>query len=784
MSILRSKQLVLLLALTASIVYTVDGINDTRAAAELNETVLRLLVYGPYPNPEDVAWDGGIALISAVRLAFNQINNHSRILQGYRLEAVEDDSGCQIETTAVSSVLNQIYYSDQKIIGTIGPGCSKSTLLLAPSLSRPEISLVQIAPSATSPEIERKNASTTFTMRAPMGMIYNTVDLLKKMEWKRCATLYDQERAIHTQLHDAFVDMTNETDIKVNFTSSIVDEEDDQFFPIEALRRKMLRVIVVFAEPVTTQKIMCLAYKRSMTYPTYQWILVEKSLNEISHVLGEFVVRGEKYSCSVDEMRIAFNNSIITQYSLTSTNDTVITPLNITYAEYREQYLREFHQHLNESRIQELISDVNKSESDFIREDYWENLYYDAAWAFALALDRVVKGGTNLSDYQHGQENVTAVILKEIHNVAFQGSSGFINFTQARNVLSSILTKQVVNTMHTVPVCSRNQSTFNCSESFDPIDDSFGEKVQRVHVAVGVLIILTAVVLAVFTACLHVLFVVFADWKSVKATSPDISHLIFSGCYLYCLATILYILQQTIHFDDKVMSRIIYSVLCNSVVWCIITGASLIFGTMLVKVWRIFKLFRHFRNKRPGIFLSDRALILAVLGLVAVDLVLCVCWNYIDPNVFAKVPLHDFVFDVENGNTEIKVNLQCQCENISVWIGLVIGLKGPIVILLVVFATLNRKINRKHFSHTRKVNILVYSMTVTCGAGFSLFIILDSLNVSVYTSVIFCIVTLVPVTLCCLLLFIPPILQLSSEPLSPSRSRGSRTTGSRSHVYH
>ena len=111
----------------------------------------------------------------------------------------------------------------------------------------------------------------------------------------------------------------------------------------------------------------------------------------------------------------------------------------------------------------------------------------------------------------------------------------------------------------------------------------------------------------------------------------------------------------------------------------------------------------------------------------------------------------------------IRVKLQCECNNIYLWIAIIMSLKGPLIILIVIISILNRKIKRKHFSHTKKVNILVYSLTILCGTGFPLFFVLTELNDSVYVSLIFCFVLLGSVILCCLLLFIPPIRDLNSK---------------------
>lgn len=757
---------------------------DQAEQSNHSQVVLNLLVTAPYP-PSDGGWDGGIAVIPAVRLALRQINKHPDILPGYTLRAVENNSGCQVKPTASISLMRNVYYSQRNIVGMIGPGCSASAIQLAPILSRPEVSLIQIAPAATSPEIERLNQNTTFTMRAPLQMVDNTVDLLKRSNWTRYAILYDPSRNIFKTLHDVILLETKNNNISASFDSIVMDDKNqdnknqdnvDEFFPLEDLKASRSRIIILLVERRTVQRIMCIAYNMRMIYPFYQWILLEKSLDELVVELEPFEAHGINYNCSKEQMVTALNGSIITEYGLNRTNGTIITPLNTSYKEYRELYNEELFCHLNESTVQKLIEASNKSKDHFIRGDYWENPYYDAAWVFGLALHEVAKK-VNLANYRYGQENITRAILNEFNNIRFEGASSFIQFTPTRNVLSSIITSNLTSEngseLRSNYLCSHNGSgCVSCLNRYTAIDDSFEEVLERMHVSAGVIIIFVTMAIGIFTVSLHILFVKYREKKSVKATSPTLSHLIFSGCYLYCIASVISVLLQVLPFKN---AALLYSIFCNIVMWCVIIGASLIFGTVLVKIWRIFRLFRHFSNERPGLFLSNQSLIFGVLFLVAVDVIFCAFWSNFDPYIMAVRPLK--VVDPGAEVDTIKMIVQCKCNNIYIWIGIVLGLKGPIIIILMIFATLNRQIKRKHFSHTKKVNMLVYSLTIFCGAGFPLFFILLELSDSVYVSLIFCFILLASVIVCCVLLFIPPLRHLDDRAVKDTTT--TRSTFSR-----
>ena len=755
--------------------FTCSLLEESVPHKNATKTVLNILVTAPYP-PSDGGWDGGLAVIPAVRLALRQINENPDILPDYTLRPVEDNSGCQITSTASISFVQNILYSGLKFVGIIGPGCSASTIQLAPILSQPDISMIQIAPTATSPHIETLNKNTTFTMLAPLQMVSNTVDLLKANSWKRFALLYDPSRAIFKTLRNAVVEEASKHKIAVSYDSIVVDDKMnvETYFPFETLKKSRSRVIILLVETRTVQHIMCVAYSMKMVYPIYQWIVPEKTLDGLTEDLKPFIANGVSYDCTREQMMTVLHGSIITTYVLQQNSNQTITPLNIPYHKYRDLFNEEFQCHLNESRIKDLIKNSNKTTKYFIRNDNWENLYYDAAWMYGLALHEVARKGVNLSTYRYGQPNITSAILDEFFKIKFQGASSFIQFTPHRNVFSPIITYNLMSTsaskIQTDFLCLQNR-TLSCVVNRSVIQDSFEEVPQRMHLSVGVLIIVCSCGIAIFTAALQTIIVMHSERQSVKAISPNLSHLIFSGCYLYCIATVLFILQQILFFNDNIL---LYSIFCNVIMWCVVVGASLIFGTILVKVWRVFRIFRHFKNERPGFLLTDQALTLVVILIVIVDIVFCVCWNYMDPYFMRSDPIQVTTSSIDVAT--IRVNLQCECNNVYLWIGVVLSFKGPIIILVVVFATLNRKIQRKHFSHTKKVNVLVYSLTIVCGAGFPLFFILQELSDSVYVSLIFYFILLLSVVVCCVLLFIPPLLNLDKGKQQSILSQSSRST--------
>ena len=182
-------KLSVLLVLICSVVESSASL-DTRDVLDLH-----VLASGPYPDKlESGGWHGGIPLVAAVRLAFDHINNNTDILPDYRLVALDDDSGCRVPSKALISFYRTEFYSGKNVVGIIGPACSESTLLVAPLLARPTVSIIQIAPSATSPAIQQLGKNTTFTMVTPMDMVGAFMRMVKNSNWTQLTIVYDANR--------------------------------------------------------------------------------------------------------------------------------------------------------------------------------------------------------------------------------------------------------------------------------------------------------------------------------------------------------------------------------------------------------------------------------------------------------------------------------------------------------------------------------------------------------------------------------------------------------------
>ena len=302
------------------------------------EKTIYFLAAGPLPDnaPFNPSWAGGTAGLHAAQLAREHINNRSDILPGYRLELIEDDSGCNITSKYIIAFARQFIKSskDKIIAGIIGPGCSDTTRLLAPVIAKDEVSVIQISPSATSPELVSDAYNTTFRISSS-SLIYvkEYAELIRSNGWRRVAVLYDGTRDIFQINFQRFTNKTGE-DVTVSFQSAVYND----FYPIEEIRFHQTRIVFAFVPGGPAGKLMCLAYHLGMIYPTFQWIFNDRTR-------GNFEKRqivkhnGITYNCSKADMRTAMNGIILNNYIFEPTDpDQKSLPVNVSYNEYCAQY--------------------------------------------------------------------------------------------------------------------------------------------------------------------------------------------------------------------------------------------------------------------------------------------------------------------------------------------------------------------------------------------------------------------------------------------------------------
>ena len=725
-------------------------------------TPLSLLVLGPYPDESpsyNPGWTGGPALIPAVRLAVDRINERRDLLPGYSLRLLEGDSGCNILSKTVTS-FPQLFHANPdvngNVVGIIGPSCSEAAALLGDIGVKDSVSIIQMS-IATSPVL-----TNTTRFRNMFRMLTSSIDYVKLFvkliehnreshEWETVAALYDGERQYFISTFREFVNAS----VNVGFSSSIFAS----YFPLNEIALQY-KVIFAFAGSVLAAKLMCLAYHWDppLLFPVYQWIFHDRTLEQLI-VEVTFTYESTIYTCSPQQMANALQGVILTNHSLHRNDGASL--VDLSPGEFSKMYEIYLENHASE------LPKLNYSDNGI----NYANAYYDAAWAFALSLNATLNelGPRSLVNYSYGHPHTTSVIKSHLKRVNFEGLLGSVSFHQ--DTQDSYIPMNVFQFLDddATMIGTFSNNSLNLSSGEEKfVAGKFLESVILIHPAASIIFLILALSILIFMATLHVMYIVFSKERSIKAASPKFSHLMFSGCYLLILLSVgsTVMTSDLLGVDPESRNhRIFAGVICNIIYWMLFIGLSLIMGSLCVQLWRLYRIFNHFSSRE--VFLSDVTLTLCVLFLVSVNVIILTAWAMVDP-----VLMHYHRHQVQKGKDPgddpvILLRAKCSCKYDNAWLGVLFMINVLVALCVVVLSSLNRGINRSDFKTTKSVNVMVYVINILLVLSIGLGVVLERLNIH-YMYVLWEISSLGVVLVVCMFFFLPPTLPVFRRLICPA----------------
>ena len=726
-----------------------EQLQDT---CQRNET-LKLLLSLPFPNPVsqfNPSWDEGPGILQAALLAEEQINNRTDLLPCHKLELVVVDGGCDIAaTTAVNTTIG--LFNGTGVIGMVGPGCSSSALQAAHVMNQPEIELVQVH-GGGSYVLENRtlfpnSIGVLGSTRSFVDLSLALIDYEPDRLWRKVAILYESNRVYYSSTKELFVEKVRaEKNVSIVFDSPIYST----FYPLDAIRSSLARIVFVFTAPSHSLRIMCLAYHMGMLYPAYQWVLVSHRLDDfISEIAilpnnGEYTYDGKVYNCSTDVvLNSSLNRTFFLSYKLMPVNHSENRFVNLSFNQLCKLYKERVRAHS-------------------VPETYWAYYFYDAIWAWAIVLHRMtLNNSTIFDDFQYGNKTVANLILEEFYadDFEFKGMSGPIRFdsSDGYNIRPSIL-YQIFDGEERLMAFSNGTRIVMINEQLERIPDSFRTIVDIANPALIAFFASLQFLWFFIVVILHVLTVLYRDSKSVKASSPKLGQFSFAGIYLLLLGCMLFLFLHVREHSYTFSEQI-----CHTVwVWLFPISFTLIIGTIAVRTWRLYRIFIHYLN--PGPFISNAALIAMLMVLLSVDVFIAVSWTAIDPRKLINVTQI-----VENGQAlELAITRRCRSiHHEIIWIVVTMLNKVSLLVAMVLLSFLTRHIPNKSFA-TTTLQIFSYMFSLAFCVGFSLHFFVQYfsqiMNPDIRFAVIFIGLNLL-IVLYIVFVFMPPLVPVIKSKL-------------------
>ena len=675
---------------------------------------LHLLTMLPFPNPIpqfDPSWNEGNKVLPALYLAMDQINNRTDLLPCHKLELVVVDGGCDIAaTTAISSTMGLI--GETKVVGLVGPGCSTSALQTAQLLNRSAINLIQIH-GGGSPLLEDRSEypNSLGLLGSTQSFVDLSLALMKKTGWRNIAILFESNRVYYRSTKETFVASLN-SNVSVLFTSSVFTT----FYPLDGVRSSLARIVFVFTSPSHSLRIMCLAYHMGMIYPAYQWVIISRRLTDFvaeNASLSDritFKYSRRTYTCSLGSLlNTALEGTFLLNYQ--------IEPLSTNNRKYANTTFEKFLELYNE-----------RADSYNVTTTYWSYYFYDSVWAWARVLHQMTVDNSDIfNNFRYGNRSLTDAMLNEFYarDFEFEGMSGLISFNSSNGFYDRPSNLYQVVGGEEIHVAYNNGTSIVKLQPLEVVPDLVRTESSELHVALIVVFAIVQFVEFFATALLHVLTVVNRKEKSVRASSPNLSHFAFAGCYV-----LLVTLQLHSFIEIKIHSDEVAGAVCQTIWgWLLPIGFTLTIGTVTVRTWRLYRIFTHYLN--PGKLISNPALITMLVILLSLDITVAVVWTSIDP---LRLVVVETSVRVGSAN-ELVLDRLCQSQlgfgfqGYAIWIVIIMTIRFTLLIVMVVLSVLTRRIPNKSFA-TSSLRIFAYIFSGVLVLGFMLYYLIIFLNLN------------------------------------------------------
>lgn len=763
MCFIISKKLSTLAATTTIVLLLVKvNLSQSRCCESEDEIIDKKTIYMflmlPYPDPlgrKELAsfYDDGHEIAPAAYLAVEEINNRSDILQGYKLELIQSDGGCNVIERTVVSFTKDIAQRNVPVAGIVGPTCLEAISIVSQLVLAKRDSLVSIAYIH---DFIGNNQNVFALPGVGFGYGPAYLQLVQNNNWKRVALLLTD--SVSYSLSALRGILRNNTEYKIVYQAYMYDS----YIPLERVRESFTRVIFVTAPPRIARKLLCLAYHADMVYPNYQYIF--NVLLDQDFFGTNFYYAGKHYNCSTKEIHSALKGSMSFFEAFTPETDTVETFSGLTYPQFFEGYKTQIEKYKKKFKVNSVAS-------------YWAAPAYDATWTLAIALNISLeelkeKNITFSQEDLARQEEITDIIQKNMFNVDFQGITGHrMKFDRQTRELEKLVNIFMYNGSAVGEKIAKYKSgnltllSHVQENSTLFIDYKFDSKYNHVNYIIAALLLTLATGSVILAIPAQVINAAYRNHKSIKASSYKLNNIIFVGCYVVTLGIVLHTISQTL-----VLSLRAHSILCNLFPICSNIGLTLIIATVFFKTWRLYIIYDSFGKPKFPFLLKEKTLSSMVGLLFLFESVAFTVWMVVDPlQAYKNTHLKHF----QGAVPVIVTNVQCK-SSWSLPCIIFLGLcKGILLLLSLVFAILVHKMQLKssRFQQFTANNIIILayllSILVAIAVPVYLIVIINSDDYTVHFLVM-SISLCATVYICLLVLFLPSVVPVFKDKIKIS----------------
>ncbi|XP_076653865.1 gamma-aminobutyric acid type B receptor subunit 1 isoform X2 [Halictus rubicundus] len=724
---------------------------------EDNDNVLH--IGGIFPIAGEGGWQGGQACMPAVNLALDDVNREKNLLPGFTLKLHSNDSECEPGLGA-AVMYNLLYHSPNKLM--LLAGCSTVCTTVAEAAKM--WNMVVLCYGASSPALSDRNRFPTLFRTHPSATVHNPtrIKLLQKFGWSRVAILQQAEEVFISTVED-LESRCKEAGIEIVTRQSFLSDPSDA---VRNLRRQDARIIVGLFYVVAARRVLCELYHQNLYGKTYVWFFIgwyEDNWFEVN-------LDKEGIPCTKEQMQMAAEGHLTTEALMwNQNNDTTISGMTS----------EDFRQRLNKM----LKEDGYDIDNNRYPEGYQEApLAYDAVWSVALAfnksMEKLSKQGKSLKNFVYKDKEIANEIYSAINSTQFLGVSGYVAFSSQGDRIALTQIEQMIDGKY---VKLGYYDTQSDNLTWRNMERWIGGKVPQDRTIVRT--VLRTVSLPLFI-CMGTIssvgiviaigLIIFNIWnrhRSVIMTSHPVCNTIMLVGVIACFVSVF-----LLGIDGRFVSEWEYQSVCQARAWMLSTGFTLAFGAMFSKVWRVHRLTTKTKADQAKKKIQPWKLYTMVSGLLAMDIVLLICWQVLDPlqRKMETFPLESSPFG--DDDARIRPELEhCESAHNNVWLGLVYSYKGIILVFGLFLAYETRSIKVKQINDSRYVGMSIYNVVVLCLITAPVTMVIASQQDASFAFVALAII------FCCFLsmalIFVPKMIEVIRHPKDKAESKNNTDVG-------
>ncbi|XP_042907011.1 gamma-aminobutyric acid type B receptor subunit 1 isoform X2 [Parasteatoda tepidariorum] len=702
------------------------------------EKVKDLYIGAIFPINGTGGWLGGQGCLPAALMALDDVNDDPNLLKGYRMQMPHNDSQCNPGLGA-TVMYDLLYNPPQKLILLGGCSIVSSTIAEAAKMWN----LVVVSYGSSSPALSNRKRFPTFFRTHPSATIHNPtrIKLFQKFKWSRIAIVQEAEEVFISTGEDLEI-RCKEAGIEVATRQSFITDPTDA---VRNLVRQDARIIVGMFYGAAARKVICEAYKQNVYGKQYVWFLIGWYEDDW------YAVTDKAHNCTVQQMKEAVEGHLTTE-ALMLNQGSEPTRSGMTSAEFLERYEEELKKFGYIER-----RPVGYQEAP---------LAYDAVWAIALALDKTIREleGTNRSieDFTYDNQYIAHQIYSAMNSTQFLGVSGQVAFSSKGDRIAWTQVEQMIDGNYSLlgyyDTQTDNLTWFNKEKWADgkpPPDRTIIKKVLRTinfslfisMTTISSIGILWAIVLLIFNT-------LFRHSRYIALSHPMCNNIMLIGIILCLLCACL------LGLDGQFVGEEGFSNLCQIRAWLLTIGFTLSYGAMFSKIWRVHRLTTKIKSDHKFVYSWKLYIMIGVL--VIIDVLILTAWQLIDP-LQRKIDI--FPLEDPESIEDIKIEPQlehCESVNNAIWLGIIFGYKGLLLIFGIFLAYETRSVKIKHLNDSRLVGMSIYNVVVLCLITAPVTLVINSQADATFAFVALAIIVCSFLSMA--LIFIPKVTELIRRP--------------------